>query len=1146
MEKKLNLKIPWCKSRGILKALMWMKLTYLFILLGALQTFATVTYSQTASMSVKIENAKVKDVLQRIEEQSDYYFLYSSKLVDVERRVDLNVKNVKVEDILNEIFKGTDISYKIEGRLIMLQDSQTQNQMRLDQPQTVTGQVKGTSGEAIPGVTVVIKGTTTGTITDFDGKFVLKNVSPQDVLVFSFVGMKSQEVAVGSQNNFQIIMEEETIGVGEVVVTALGFKREQKALGYAVQNVKGATLETVKGVDVGTSLTGKVAGLLVKNSTEFAKEPEIEIRGETPLLVIDGVPYENMTLRDISSDDIEDISILKGATASALYGYRGESGAIMITTKKGSAKQGVTVSINSNTMFTAGYLAIPKMQSTYGRTVSTATNVYNDKGQGSWGPPMEGQEVIQWDPISKSYKPMPYLPIGKDNFKNFLEQGYILNNNVNVVQQGKFGSIRSSATWVRNKGTYPNSKFDKISYTLGGDIKLDKFTLSSSISYNKQTSPNIGFSGYTGYDPMYNILIWSSPDYDIRQYKDYWLVPNESQNSSYQSTNNNPYFDRYQRIHNLNRDIFNGSLTASYQLTPWLKATLRSGLDTYSDRQEVKISVGSFQGGGSSTVIKGGKEVWGESKKGSFNYGLGRGYSINNDLVLSWDKKFDDFTVDGLAGGTMFYTQDEGIEARTIGGLSIPGFYSLNASVNQIWVNSRISKRQVNSVYGRLSLSWKSMVYVEGTARNDWSSTLPESTRSYLYPSVSGSFIASELLPQFDWLSLWKIRASWTSSKRPAGIYDINSVYNVTTNAWGDGLTSANLPTTIRGTDLMPESSSTFELGTNINLYKNRASLDVAVYKKRMYDFIDYASVSSASGYNTNLVNTDEEHTRKGLEITAKGTPIKNRDWQWDVAVNWTTYAQYYTKLDSVYSPDQPWVKVGERTDHYIYKDFLKDPNGNIINNAGLPVYSSYYSLAGYRDPDWIWGLSTSLKYKNFTFSMSADGRVGGLAQTYTEMYMWNSGNHPESVTEARYQDATNPGTKNYLSDGVKVVSGTVTYDTYGNITSDTREYAPNDINVTYESYIKRIHKGTAWGGVPSPYDLYSTTFFKIREVSLTYELPKYICEKFSAQRASISAVGQNVFFWAKDFKYSDPDGGTENFADPAQRFLGFNLKVSF
>jgi hypothetical protein len=345
---------------------------------------------------------------------------------------------------------------------------------------------------------------------------------------------------------------------------------------------------------------------------------------------------------------------------------------------------------------------------------------------------------------------------------------------------------------------------------------------------------------------------------------------------------------------------------------------------------------------------------------------------------------------------------------------------------------------------------------------------------------------------------------------------------------------------------VLPESASTFEIGTAVNVLKNRASIDVAFYQKRMYDFLRWAPISPASGFTSNYINIDEEITRKGVEVTLNATPVVTQDWQWDVSLNWSKYARYYTQLDSVYSTDRPWVKVGERADHYVLNDYQKDPQGNIIHNNGLPLYSSYQSLFGYYDPDWLWGISSSLKYKDFTFGISLDGRVGGIAQTTTEMYMWRAGSHPQSVVAERFLDANQPGTKNYVGQGVKVVSGSATYDTYGNITSDNRTYAPNDVAVTYQTYINNLHRGTAWGGSPSTLDAYSTTFFKIREVSLSYTLPKSVVEKFRANNATLSAVGQNVFLWAKQFKYSDPDGGSDNFSDPSIRYLGFNLRVVF
>ncbi|MDD3789222.1 MAG: SusC/RagA family TonB-linked outer membrane protein [Petrimonas sp.] len=1117
----------------------------LFILL----LVVAISLPSFSQITINVRNKTLRQALNEVEKVSDYRFFYNESLAVLNRNTTIQVTNSNIDNVMQRLLTGTDVTYEKNNNIVALVEKANLPATAQQQDKvTVRGQVSDAKGEPVIGANIIEEGVPgNGTVTDYNGNFSLA-VNRNATLRISYLGYTDVVLSTTGRTSFDVVMQEDTKVLSEVVVTALGIKREEKALGYAVQAVAGDGLQTVKGIDVGTSLTGKVAGLLVRNSTEFAAAPSIQIRGEDPLLVIDGVPYANMTLRDIPSDDIESLSVLKGATASALYGYRGSSGAIMVTTKKGLSAKGLSVSVNSGTMFAAGYLAIPKLQSSFGRVVRTNADgklEYVRSGDGSWGVPLDGREIIQWDPISKSMKPMPYLPIGKDNFQNFLETGYVLNNNVNIVQQGEFGSFRTTATWVNNKGQYPNSIYNKLTFGLGGDMKIDKFLLSASMAYNKQTTPNTGFGGYTGYDPMYSMLIWSAPDWDIRQYKDYWLIPNEVQNSSYTSTNNNPYFDRFERTRSMNRDIFNGSVSIDYNFTDWLKATARTGFDVYSDKKEVTISKGSFQGGGNSTVLNGGTEIWGESQRGSYNVGLGRGYSLNNDLLLSADKSFGDFRIESFIGGTIYYTQDDGIEARTQGGLTIPAFYSLKASVNPASVRSVIFKQQVNSLYGRLGFSWKSLLYAEATLRNDWSSTLSESTRSYLYPSVSGSLILSELLPKYDWLSLWKLRGSWTSSKTPAGVYSINSVYSITPNAWGD-LSSASFPSAIKGTDVRPESASTFEIGTAINVFKNRASLDISYYQKRMYDFLRWAPISPASGYTSNYINTDEEITRKGIEITANVTPVKTNDLEWDISFNWSKYARYYTQLDSVYSTDKPWVAVGKRVDHYILNNYQKDPSGNIIHNNGLPLYSPYTSLFGYYDPDWLWGLNTSLRYKDFTLGISLDGRVGGIAQTTTEMYMWRAGSHPNSVVPERFLDANNPGSRNYIGQGVKVVSGQATYDTYGNITSDNRQYAPNDVAVTYQTYTNALHKGTAWGGSPSPLDAYSTTFFKLREISLTCNLPKEVVGKFKAKSASISAIGQNVFLWAKQFKYSDPDGGYENFSDPSIRYMGFNLKVVF
>jgi len=1137
MKKKYNLSAflqPESKS----KLLLCMKLMFLCVFVCCMQVSAKV-FSQDAKIDINLENVSLAKALRVISHKSDYHFLYNNDLLPGKMKVSIAASAKTVPEIIKEILSSTGLTYRLLDHKLIAIGYQSRPVIK------ITGEVTDSAGHPLVGVTIQIKGTTVGTVTDAEGNFLLEGPDSA-VLLVSYIGYKNQEVPVNGQTDLHIVLQTSATGLNEVVVTALGLKRQERELGYSTQQINGATLQTVKGIDVGTSLTGKVSGLMVKNSSEFMAEPTITLRGETPLLVIDGVPYGNMSLRDIPADDIESINFLKGATASALYGSRGGSGAIMITTKQGTGKKGFTVSFNSSTMFEAGYLAIPKMQSKYGRVVNTATNTYVRSGDGSWGPPLDGKEVIQWDPISKTMKSMPFLPRGKDNFKNFLQQGYILNNNLSVTQIGELGGLRASATWVQNKGTYPNSRFDKITYSVGGDIKIKRFSLSTTVAYNNESSPNMGFSGYTGYDPMYSMLVWGSPDWNVQDYKDYWVVPNEVQNSSYTAGINNPYFDRYQRTHSYKKDIFNGQLTLNYEFTDWLKATVRTGYDNYSNKQEVKISEGSFQGGGSSKVLDGGTEIWGESQRGSYNVGIGRGFSTNTDAMLIAQKSLHDFSIDGFLGGSIYYKQDEGLEALTKGGLSIPAFYSLKASVDPVYVNSLVSKEQVNSFYGKLGIGWRSLAFLEGTFRNDWASTLPKATRSYLYPSVSGSFIPSELFSPNHWLTFWKVRAAWTTYRTPAGIYDINNVYSIAANQWGT-LSSAAFPTSIRPSNIHAEGSTSTEVGTNASFFNNRISLDVTLYQKRLFDFIVKAPISPSSGFTSVYTNSNEEDTRKGIEVSLNATPVKTKNFSWDIGLNWSKYATYFTRLDSLYSVNnRDWVKVGKRVDYYTINEYQTDNQGNIVFNNGVPTYKPILSLAGYSDPDWIWGFNTGVHYKNLSLSLSVDGRVGGLAQSVTEMYMWISGNHPNSLTEARYLDATKPGTKNYLGKGVKVVSGAITYDANYHVVSDTREFAPNDVYTTYKSYITALHKGTAWGGNPSPVDLYSTTFLKLREVALTYRLPDDLAQKIKSKGVSVSVIGQNLIYWAKQFKYSDIDGGTENFADPSLRYIGFNIKLDF
>ena len=363
----------------------------------------------------------------------------------------------------------------------------------------ISGVITDQNGEPIIGVNVVVKGTTNGTITGLDGDFVLE-VPEKSTLVVSYIGYVQKEIAINSNSTYNIKLLEDTQKLDEVVVTALGIKREEKALGYSVQKVGGEELTAVKTTDVASSLTGKVAGLQINNSSELSEAPELKLRGENPLLVIDGVAYGNMSLSDISADDIESIDVLKGATASALYGVRGRAGAIMVTTKKSGKPGSLTVNVSNSTMFSAGFLRMPEAQASY----STGNYGRMEYSSGYvWGDYMDGHEVEQWDPISMEYKVMPLISKGKDNIKNFIRPTLVTNTNINISQSGELGGFRVSATQVHQNGQYPNSSLDKYIINAGGNITYNKFKLDASMSYKKDYVPNMPKADYGGGNIFY-------------------------------------------------------------------------------------------------------------------------------------------------------------------------------------------------------------------------------------------------------------------------------------------------------------------------------------------------------------------------------------------------------------------------------------------------------------------------------------------------------------------------------------------------------------------------------------------------------------------------------------------------------------------
>lgn len=997
--------------------------------------------------------------------------------------------------------------------------------MEVMQDVTITGVVTDANGEPMPGVSILIKGTTLGTATDVDGRYSIKVPNRDDVLLFSFIGFATQERTVGNQRTIDITLAEESRMIDEIVVTALGIKRAEKALGYSVQTVKGDAFTTVKAAEPASQLTGKIAGVTVYNDPDFNKAPTIQLRGENPLIVVDGVAFPSLGLRDISQDDIESISVLKGSTASALYGVRGGNGAIMVTTKRGMEEEGVKVSVSSSNMFNAGYATFIENQTSY----SSGIGGRYDPEDYVWGDKLDiGRTALQYDPFTYEWREMPLVTRGKDNFKNFIRQAMVTNNNVNVAYKGKNGSFRTSMTHVHNRGQYPNNYGNRFNYMVAGDMKLGKLEMDGSATIGKWDTPQVYGEGYGLTGIIYTILVWSGAEYDLRDFRDYWVKGQEHVKQNWWSPvwYTNPYFLQYEVTRAEERDIYSGQFRLSYELAPWLKAFAKVGSDGYNYGINEKTPISTLR----------------KAPLGEYFQSMNKGWSINGETMLMADKKWGDFSVDGFVGASVYFNKTQAFSGRTAGGISIPGFYSLKASVEPILFDVGLNKIQNNSVFGRIGFAWKSTAFVEMTGRNDWVSTLDASERSFFYPSVSGSLVLTELLPQIEKLNFWKLRASWTQTKSPPGIYSINMTYSIDMNNMYKGQTGARYPSVSRSGSLKPATREEWEIGTEVRFLDARLRADVAYFHRLYYNNQREAAISRASGFNSMLVNWDEEYLRSGWELALSGDIIKTDDWVWTSSANWSRSRYVYNRIDPVYSSQYYWVAEGKLVNWESRSDFEKSPDGQWVHRPDGLLKMRTVNDRFYKDPNWVWGWSNALKYKNFTFMFSFDGRVGGQNDNDSDWDMWRTGAHPDSDNAWRYDEVVNGNHAGYVGKGVKITNGgSVLFNYDGTVASDNREFAPNDIPTSYEQYIRGMY-----GGGPISSSVFDLTFLKLREAALGYTLPKEWCRKMKLDNVQVGLIGQNLYIWVKEFRWADPDKGQDDENAPLPRFVGFNVKLDF
>ncbi|WP_462248473.1 SusC/RagA family TonB-linked outer membrane protein [Ekhidna sp.] len=1043
----------------------------------------------------------------------------------------MNTNNLKTKHKFSRI--ADEMPLKVKGVLLYLLIVCLSN-FAVAQSIKVSGKVTSTEdGSGIPGVTVQVPGTTNGAITDIDGNFTLDVEDSDSELQFSYIGFTTQTVPINGRTSIDIQLEPNQVELAEVVVTALGVEKETKSLGYSVTEFGGDKMVKARESNPISTLTGKVAGLSIRTPTDFFQNPVIEMRGGTPLIVIDGVPNPNADFWEISPDDVDNISVLKGATASALYGSIGRNGALLITTKRG--KNALTIEVNSSTQFQTGFLRVPRTQQVYGQGDN---GQYEWQGASStngvwvWGPRLDGSySAVQIDSNGES---VPVVNRGANNMENFFETGIIQSNNVSVTGGNDTGSFRVSISNSYQKGQVPNTDLDIKGISVSGSYNLsEKVQVDASLNYGRQESENYPNLGYGSQSYLYTIM-WMGNNFDIRDFRDYWVEGQEGiqQKQWNDQWFNNPYFMANEYNRGWFRNSSYGQVNLTYKIIDDLSFKVRSGFSYYSllsTEKEPKSYLRQFN-----DVSNGNYFLTNESN-----------YNFNTDAILSYTKSINEnFVIGANFGGSVRDAQYLQTGTYT-DGLIVPGFYNIANSANPIVGENRQADERVSSIYGTLDFELYNSVFIGFTGRNDWVSTLPVKNNSFFYPSVSASVVISDLLVLPEQISFLKLRSSWAQvsdglidndqglSNRP---YNHIIAYNEG-SGWNN-VNSVDFSGIKIDPNLKPATSNTWEVGLDMRLLKGRLGFDVAYYNILDFNNIIAVPVSEASGFSSRLENGGE-FRRRGVEILLSGTPIKSNNFQWDISTNWTQYRRYLEK-----APDGSGrlnnIDEGDRMDEIWTDVFQKTPGGQYIIENGVRVSDPFVRNIGYNDADWIFGVQQTFRYKDFSLSISGDGRIGGKILSVTNQEMHWAGTHPNTVIPER-EDAAN-GISSYVDQGVVVVGGSVSYDANGNIVEDTRVYAPNTTAVNYISWAKNIY------GFNESYEdfYYDETFFKLREVILTYQLPEAILSNTLFKAASISFVGRNLLL-ISNIPQIDPDQGFDDqFQSPSTRNYGFNLNFKF
>jgi TonB-linked SusC/RagA family outer membrane protein len=1037
--------------------------------------------------------------------------------------------------------------------------------------QTITGRVtSGDDNQPLPGVSIVVKGTTAGTTSRSDGTYSI-NVQPNSTLTFSFIGYTSQEVAVANRTKLDIKLVAGEQTLSEFVVTALGIKKDIRQTGVSIQSVDGAQLLKAREPNAINSLVGKVAGLTIGASAELLRRPNIVLRGNSDVLfVVDGVPINSDTW-NISPDDIDTYSVLKGASASALYGFRGKNGAILITTKRGTKdKRGFAVDVNTSQMVDNGFLAIPKVQDEYGPGDHGVYEFVDGKGGGKndgdydiWGPRFEGQLIPQYDspidPVTGKRTGTPWVARGKDNLRRFLQPGILSTNNISVSSSGEKYDLRFSVSHNYQRGLVPNTKLNSTTFKVSTGYNFsNRLRFEGDVQVNRQYTPNIPDVNYGPNSMIYNIVIWGGADWDVDQLKNYWQPGKEGTQQIYAEYQryNNPWFTAKEWLRGHYKTDIVGQTSLKYSIADGLDLTLRTQVSTWNLLRNEKFPYSATSYGR-------------EETKGDYREDRRSLLDNNTDLLLKYAKRVSPLlNVNAIAGGNLrVYNYNSNYTSTNY--LNVPGVYNFANSLNPVIASNFQSDMRVLSAYYSADFTLKDFLTVSTTGRMDKLSTLPQGNNTFFYPSVALSTVLSDYLRLPQAISFLKFRASYANVKdgltqSTIGVPSWSLGYGEQYQSSYDGPTYQNAavygtPLTVNNTstayftnalnnpNIKPNSTSQTEVGLDVRFLNNRLAFDAAYYISDDGPRIFNLPISETTGYSSALVNGIKTQ-KKGIELSLTGKVIQNPNGlNWDVLANWSTYKEIYKDFYPGVTALNTFFKVGDRTDKYYTSTFVRTPDGQIINDAGgRPIRTTVAQYVGNINPDWVFGLNNRFSYKNLTFSFQFDGRVGGVISDYVEQKTWAGGRIINTVQGdmaiARLNDTK--GIKSYLGEGVQVSNGaSINYNSDGFVTNYAElQFKPNETKAFLQDYIARRY-GFDGGNI------ISRTYAKLREVVVGYSLPQAFTSRLGIRQASVSLVARNLLYFAerKDIDIDQfTSGGRSDLQTPTTRRYGINLNLTF